>query len=59
MEAGIHCCAHLIFHINERTHVELFRESHAVVKLDAVHSGVVKIKPLQLERQQVRKVQKS
>lgn len=59
MDTGTHCCTHLIFHVNERTHVELFRERHAVVKLDAVHSGVVKIKPLQLKRQQVRKVQKS
>lgn len=51
--------SHLIFHINEWTHVKFLRESHAVVKLDAVHSGVVKIKPLQLECQQVREVQKS
>lgn len=51
--------AHLIFHINEWTHVELLWESHAVVELDAVHSGVIKVEALQLERQQVRKVQKS
>lgn len=50
---------HLIFNINERAHVKFLWESHAVVELDSVHSGVVKIKSLQLERQQVGKVQKS
>lgn len=50
---------YLIFHINERTHVELLGESHSVVELDAMHSGVVEIKTLQLECQQVGKVQKS
>lgn len=50
---------YLIFHINERTHVKFFWESHAVIELDAMHSGVVKIKSLQLECQQVGKVQKS
>lgn len=43
-----HFCSHLIFHIDERTHVELLWESHAVIELDAMHSGVVEIKPLQL-----------
>lgn len=52
-------CFHLIFHINEWTHVKLLRESHAVVQLDAMHSGVIEIKALQLECQQVGKVQKS
>lgn len=50
---------YLIFHINEWTHVEFLWESHAVVELDSMHSGVVKVKSLQLERQQVWKVQKS
>lgn len=52
-------CFHLIFHINEWTHVKLLRESHAVVQLDAMHSGVIEIKAFQLECQQVGKVQKS
>lgn len=50
---------YLIFHINEGAHVELLGEGHAVVELDAMHSVVVEIKPLQLERQQVGEVQKS
>ncbi len=56
---GGHLHSHLIFHINEWTHVKLLGESHAVIKLDAMHSGVVEVKPLQLECQQVGKVQKS
>ena len=40
--------AHLILHINEWAHVKLLWESHAIIKLDAMHSGVVKIKPFQL-----------
>lgn len=50
---------YLVFHINERAHVKFLWESHAVVELNSMHSGVVKIKSLQLECQQVGKVQKS
>lgn len=44
----IQWCSHLIFHINEWTHVKFLWEGHAVIKFDAMHSGVVKIKPFQL-----------
>lgn len=50
--------SHLVLHVDERTHVQLLREGHAVVEFDAVHSGVVKVKTLQLQSQQVGKVQK-
>lgn len=49
---------HLIFHIDEGAHVEFLGEGHAVVELDAVHSGVVKIETFQLQGQQVGKMQK-
>lgn len=49
---------HLILYIDEGTHVELFGEGHAVIELDAMHSGVVKVEALQLQSQQVGKVQK-
>lgn len=54
-----HCCSHLVLHIDERTHVQLLRECHPVIELDAMHGGVVKVKSLQLQCQQVRKMQKS
>lgn len=41
-------CSHLIFDIDERTHIKLLGEGHAVVKLNAMHSGVVEIKPFEL-----------
>lgn len=50
---------HLIFHVDEWTHIQLLGESHSVIKLDAMHGGVVKIKPFQLQCQQVGEVQKS
>lgn len=50
---------YLILKVNKWAHVKLFRKGHAVVELDSVHSGVVKVKTFQLQRQQVGKVQKA
>lgn len=49
---------YLVFEVNKGAHVKFLREGHAVVELDSVHSGVVKVKTFQLQRQQVGKVQK-
>jgi len=46
---------HQVSWADEAVQVEEVREGHAVVELDAVHHGVVKVKPLQLQGQQVRK----
>lgn len=49
---------YLVLEVNKGAHVKLLREGHAVVELDSVHSGVVKVETFQLQRQKVGKVQK-
>lgn len=51
--------SHLILDVDERAHVQLLGEGHAVIEFNAVHSGVIKVKAFQLQSQQVWEMEES